>query len=159
MRTLPLSSAALALVAVSACSIFSGRPDPRWAGYREWTPVIRGLTGDPDEQLDDAHEAAAGYRNVFVNDVGRETMLGDGPYVYPVGTVIVKEQFPDEASWRADTDPTLTVMLKVSAGEGEETWHWATGWNGAAPNRFCANCHDHVEEDDFVFTNGSVLGS
>lgn len=149
---------ALAALTISSCTLFSGEPDPRWSGYRSWTSVVRGLHGDPNDELDGVHEAAEGYRNVWVNDVGKAMLLGDGPYTYPVGTVVVKEQFGDEASWRADTDPTITVMLKVAAGQGPETWHWAVGANGAGPNRFCSKCHDNVEDDDFVFTNGAFLG-
>lgn len=157
MRT-PTILCLLAAAAVSSCTLFQGQPDPRWASYKTWTSVVRGLHGDPEGDLDGVHEAANGYRNVWVNDVGREMLLSDGPYEYPVGTVVVKEQFGSEASWQADRSPQLTVMLKVAAGEGADTWHWAVGTGGAGPDRFCSKCHDNVEEHDFVFTNGAFLG-
>ncbi len=145
-------------IAISSCTLFRGEPDPRWSDYRSWTSVVRGLHGDPSESLDGVHEGENGYRNVFVNAVGKDMLLGDGPYSYPVGTVIVKEQYSTESSWQADQAPAVTVMLKVAEGPSADTWNWAMGSNGAGPNGFCSKCHDNVEDDDFVYTNGAFLG-
>lgn len=157
MRT-PLIVGSFFAIAISSCTLFSGEPDPRWVDYKSWTSVVRGLHGDPSESLDGVHEGENGYRNVFVNNVGKEMLLGDGPYAYPIGTVVVKEQYSTEAGWQADTSPTVTVMLKVGEGEGADTWNWAVGTGSAGPNGFCSKCHDNVDDDDFVFTNGAFLG-
>ncbi|MFK7740048.1 MAG: cytochrome P460 family protein [Planctomycetota bacterium] len=150
--------ASLLALSISACTLFQGEPDPRWSDYRSWTSVAKGLTGDDTGSLGGVHRGEEGFRNVWVNDTGKQMLLSDGPYIYPVGTVIVKEQFGSKSAWERDTSPDLTVMVKVQEGEGEDTWHYAVGWNGAGPDRFCSDCHEAVEEDDFVFTNGYFLG-
>ncbi len=133
--------------------------DERWADYRNWTKVTEGnpSTG-ASPALGTVHKGPEGYRDVFVNDVGRAMLIGDGPYDFPEGTVVVKEQYDDKAAWEAGTDPDLTVSVKVGDAKGtpKEDWIWAAGYKDeAGPNEFCSSCHTaavSLNQSDYVFS-------
>lgn len=149
-----------ALFIVSACSTLSSRePDARWADYREWRKASEiPSTGDPSGLTSTVHAGAEGYRDVYVNATGESVMLGDGPYVYPVGTVIVKTQFKNKTAWEAQKNPDMTIAVKASEGTGVDTWLWADSYTGTADkNGFCSGCHTAASKDDFIFTNGAFI--
>lgn len=134
--------------------------DTRWADYKSWTKVGDGDTGDPTNFLGNLHKGPDGYRSVFVNDVGAEVLQGDGPYVYPVGTVVVKEQFDNKADYEADRKAGHTVSLKVSddAANDSDNWIWADSYKATAKaSQFCSGCHTIAAGDDFVFTNQKLI--
>ncbi|MEM7377319.1 MAG: cytochrome P460 family protein [Pseudomonadota bacterium] len=166
MNTKTLGLAALAgaaAVVITACASL-GTPDPQWADYKTWTKVTEGkvTTGDPTGVLGGVHEGAEGYRDIFVNNTGVDTLMGSAPYNYPIGTVLVKEQYPTEAAWAAQKKPNLTIMVKVADDSSNPmtNWAWSPSYTKAAgASNFCAGCHAVALQNDFVFTNGDFLAS
>jgi len=137
-------------------------PDERWANYKSWTKVTEGKTGtgDPTGYIGNVHKGPEGYRDVYVNAVGEEALTGTAPYNFPAGTVIVKEQFDDQASWESGSKPGLTVSLKVADSDAPASanWIWADSYKGTAgESAFCAGCHTIAQGSDFVFTHGDFL--
>jgi len=144
-------------VILGACASL-GEPDERWANYQPWTKITEGrvITGNPIGLTAEVHMSTKGYREVFVNEVGRETMQGSAPYNYPAGTVIVKEQYKNKAAWEAQSSPQLTIMVKIADSDNPqaENWIWATGYQeSAGANAFCSGCHTAAVRSDFAFTN------
>ncbi|MFK7996622.1 MAG: cytochrome P460 family protein [Granulosicoccus sp.] len=139
--------------------------DPRWADYKNWTQVTADevSTGNPTNFLGGVHMGDEGYREVYVNDIAKETLYGSAPYNYPEGSVIVKEQYANKADWEAGRNASHTVSIKVSASESSDKrdWMWADSFKGVAKeSEFCAGCHSIAElrvQGDFVFTNGDFL--
>jgi hypothetical protein len=155
------------LAAGCASVPFLAKPDPRWADYKSWTRITDGEPSTGASQaLGGVHMGPEGYRDVYVNDVGLAMLTGNGPYDFPEGTVIVKEQFPDKAAWEASKGEAVTVSLKVADGEGirAEDWNWAAGYKGRAqahiadPN--CVACHTAavaLNKSDYVFSVPAYL--
>lgn len=139
--------------------------DPRWADYKNWTRVTvdEPSTGNPTGFLGGVHMGEEGYREVYVNDIGKETLYGTAPYNYPEGSVIVKEQYASKADWEAKRKAAHTVSIKVASSEeiSKENWMWADSYKGVAKNsEFCAGCHSIAQvrgEGDYVFTHGDFL--
>ena len=152
----------VALITLTGCVVMAcakiGKIDERWSNYSSWTMLTKDkvITGDPTGTLGDVHEGFKGYREVYINDIGLAVNQGDAPYRYPIGTVLVKEQYKDKAAWSTKKTPNLTIMVKVSDidEEEEENWRFSTGLNKmASKNTFCFDCHAAVLGDDMVFTN------
>jgi len=163
-----LRIAALALgttVFISGCATLTAPfrdADERWADYKSWKMVNEGVpgTGDPTGFLGNVHMGSEGYRNVYVNAAGSEMLLAEGPYDYPVGTVVVKEQFKNKADWEAGKNAAHTVSVKIADNEGtsKDDWAWADSYKGTAgESAFCSGCHTIAASSDFVFTNGEFL--
>ena len=158
-KSLKIVGAAVAIGAVVAgCASIGGEPDAQWADYKNWTKITEGRvsTGDPTGFLGGVHAGPSGYRDIFVNDVGLATNQGSAPYNYPVGTVLVKEQYKNEAAWKAGDSPGITIMVKVAESTSPDAANWAytPSYTGkAGPNQFCAGCHSIAAESDFVFTH------
>ena len=129
--------------------------DERWKNYKNWTQVNDEPTSGASPGMGATHKGPTGYRLVFVNDVGKDVLLGDGPYQYPKGTVVVKEQYDTLAAAKAGSDPQVMVSLKVStASGGADDWQWAEGLKAtASDNAFCSGCHGLPLAQDFVFSN------
>lgn len=166
MKTTTLSICTLAATGalLAGCASLDpfAEPDPRWADYTSWTKVLDGNTGDPTGFIGSVHEGSEGYRNVYVNAVGEETLLGDAPYDYPAGTVVVKEQFASREDWEAGNDPAVTVSVKETASDTpvRENWIWADSYTATAgDSAFCSGCHGIAAANDFVFTNGEFIAS
>ena len=143
-------------------------PDPRWADYKGWTRVNDEPSTGQSPGLGAVHKGAEGYRVVYVNDVGRDTILSagdaDGDYDYPEGTVVVKEQYDDEAAYLAGAaagEVDITVSLKVAETEDRAAnWRWATGYTASADDSaFCSGCHQIPIAKDFVFSNANYLAA
>jgi len=159
--------AALSVVVITGCGAVSSvtapfrDADTRWAEYKTWAKVSDGETGDPTNFLGNLHKGPDGYRSVYVNDIGESVLLGDGPYEYPVGTVVVKEQYDSQADYEADRKAGHTISLKVSddAANPKDNWIWADSYKATAgASNFCSGCHTIAAKDDFVFTNKALLG-
>lgn len=136
--------------------------DPRWADYKSWTKVneLEPGTGDPTGFLGGLHFGEEGYRDVYVNDVAKDVLLGGAPYNYPEGSVIVKEQYASQADWEAGRKASHTISVKATASDtlSKEDWIWADSFKGkAGESAFCSGCHSIVAGTDFVFTNGDFL--
>lgn len=159
-RLIQLASVVTVSIVITACSALGSKTaDPRWADYKTWTKISEGRvsTGDPTGFVGTVHKGPKGYRDIFVNKVGIATNQGSGPYVYPVGTVIVKEQYTNKAAWEAQKKPGFTAMIKVSesAAPSADNWAWSDGYTSKAKAKyvFCSACHAIGAKDDFTFTN------
>jgi len=146
---------------LSACAT-GGEADSRWANYKSWTKIHnQPITGDHTGFLGGLHRGESGVRQVFVNDIGLSVATGSGPYSYPVGTVIAKEQYKDQAALDGGKNPGLTVMVKVSdnAENPVENWAWSRGYNATAKvdDAFCSSCHTIAAGSDYAFSNGTSL--
>jgi hypothetical protein len=144
-------------VGLTACATF-GTADNRWVEYKTWTKITEGRvsTGDPTGFVGTVHAGPKGYRDIYVNKAALATNQGSAPYNYPIGSVLVKEQYKDKAAWEAQKSPDLTIMVKVAASDSPSVanWKFAAGYTGTAEdNAFCAGCHSIVAQNDFVFTN------
>lgn len=148
---------------ISGCAAY-GTADERWAEYRSWTKITEGRvsTGDPTGFVGNVHAGPKGYRDIFVNKIGIATNQGSAPYNYPVGSVLVKEQYKDKAAWETQKSPDLTIMVKIGSSDNPDVsnWAFAPGYTDtAAANDFCAGCHTIAQKDDFVFTNEDFFKS
>ena len=162
--TVKYVGAAIAVgVLVAGCAaLLPGDPDERWVDYKSWTKLTDGKvgTGDPTGFIGNVHKGPEGYREVYVNDIGKEALEGSAPYNFPAGTVVVKEQYKNEAAWQADKGGELTISLKMTGSDApnKDNWVWAAGYTGTAEkNAFCSGCHSIATATDFVFTNGDFL--
>lgn len=166
MSKFKVGIAALSVFVIAGCGAYSAvtapfkSADTRWADYKTWAKVSDGETGDPTNFLGNLHKGPEGYRSVYVNAIGEDVLLGDGPYKYPVGTVVLKEQFDSEADWKADRKAGHTISVKVSddAANPADNWIWADSYKATAKaSQFCSGCHTIAAKDDFVFTNQALL--
>lgn len=147
----------------TACAIGGGGdPDPRWADYKSWTKVnTTPITGDHSNFLGGMHEGTRGVRQVFVNSTGQAAALGGAPYSYPVGTVILKEQYSSQSALDSGRNPGVTIMVKVSddAANPAENWAWSRGFGRSArvDDGFCSGCHTIAAASDYSFSNAESL--
>ncbi len=139
-------------------------PGPElWEGYKNWTKITKEPnTGDPTGFLSKKHGGIKAYRDIFVNEVGREAYLNQ-QFPLPEGTVIVKEAFKNEEAWKAQKKPELTVMVKLAEGSNPDTgnWQWFMGASGSEKmsgtgmdtkwGKFCGSCHAYGQQADFTF--------
>lgn len=150
--------AAASLVAGCASIGLGGDPDPRWADYASWSKVTDGETGDPTTFIGKVHAGPTGYRNVYVNVQAKEKIDTSDPRQFPVGSVLVKEQFKSKAAWESGKGGAVTVALKVSddaPAPGSGNWIWADSLTGTAKeSAFCSGCHTIALKHDFMFTGG-----
>ena len=170
-----LSVLKVAIIAGVSSTVLAGcasvnpfsKPDERWADFESWTKITEGHgepTGDPSNLLGPVHKGENGYRDVYVNDIGKDVLMGEPPYNFPEGTVVVKHQFDNKADWEAGKNGEVTVSLK-SADNGQrskDNWTWAAGYKSkAGPSDFCANCHtaaiSPLFDSDYVFTTADFF--
>jgi len=146
---------------ITACSTLGFRQaDDRWADYKNWIQITEGrpTVGDPTGYSGTRHFGTEGYKEVYVNDIGSDVLTSNGPYVFPVGTVLVKEQYENRNAWLEQKDSYITVSLKVDNQPNKANWIWADGFTSKAKeSTFCLGCHSHAYEDDFVFTTERFL--
>lgn len=152
-----------------ATSLNSHKAGPElWKGYKNWTKITKKPnTGDPTGFLSKKHGGVKAYRDIFVNDTGIEAYQNQ-KFPLPEGTVIVKEAFKNEAAWKAQSKPELTVMVKLATGSNPDTgnWKWFMGASGSDKmsgtgmdtkwGKFCGSCHAFGQQADFTFM--STLG-
>jgi hypothetical protein len=162
-----LSGVVAASILVASCSTLTApfkEADARWADFKSWTKVteLEPSTGNPTGFLGGVHMGDEGYRDVYVNDIGKETLFGSAPYNFPAGTVIVKEQFANEADWQAGRKAAHTISVKVAASDtlAKNNWIWADSYKGTAgESAFCSGCHSIAAKDDYMFTHGDFLAT
>lgn len=161
-----VGSASVFLAGCASVNPFS-KPDERWADFESWTKITEGHgepTGDPSKLLGVVHKGENGYRDVYVNEVGKDVILGGAPYNFPVDTVVVKHQFDNKADWEAGKNGEVTVSIKAAddGTRNRDNWIWAAGYKGkAGPSDFCANCHtaaiSPLFDSDYVFTTAEFF--
>lgn len=96
------------------------------------------------------------YAVVYVNDIAVKPMFGEGPPVFPVGSVIVKEKLPTRES---TTPELLTVMIKREKGfnPGNGDWQYLVADGDARGIRQrdnvenCRQCHETRKHNGYVF--------
>ena len=160
-----LGAAVAVSVLLAGCSTLTAPfkdADPRWADFKSWTKVteLEPSTGNPTGFLGGLHQGDEGYRDVYVNDIAKEVLLGSAPYNFPAGSVIVKEQFASKEDWEAQRKPGHTISVKATASDqlAKENWIWADSYKGTAgESAFCSGCHSIAAKDDYVFTHGDFL--
>lgn len=155
-------STSLVLAGCSSLTAPYADADPRWADFKSWTKVteLAPSTGNPTGFLGGLHQGDEGYRDVYVNDIARDVLLGSAPYNFPGGSVIVKEQFANKADWEEGRKASHTISVKVVDSDRlvKENWLWADSYKGkATESAFCSGCHSIAAKNDFVFTNGDFL--
>jgi len=142
-----------------------------YSDYETWYKITKDApnTGDPTGFLDGKHRGVTAYRDVYINKIGEAVNKGTAPYKYPVGTMIVKEEYKDEVAWRKQANPRIKLMVKLEQGKSPETGDWgyasklnaskiATGTSSKA--KFCTRCHIFVAaQGDYVFMNSDLLRS
>jgi len=140
-----------------------------YSDYKSWYRITKDApnTGDPTGFLDGRHRGVRAYREVYVNEIGEAVNRGTAPYKYPEGSMIVKEEYKDEAAWKEGKKPKIKLMVKLKEGTSPETGDWgyasklkakkvATGTSGKA--KFCTSCHVFVAgQGDYVFMNSDFL--
>lgn len=103
------------------------------------------------------------FRNVYVNDIGKNALLGSKTAAFPVGSVIVREAIPDIGP---RTPNVIDVMVKRPIGFNPKTGDWEfIVFDGqgnfkkvTGPDNACAKCHLRQAKSDFVFRDGLAAG-
>ena len=157
-----IMAACVLLVSCSTLTAPFKEADPRWADFKSWTKAteLAPGTGNPTGFLGGVHLGEEAYRDVYVNDVAKQALLGSGPYNLPAGSVIVKEQFASKADWEEGRRAAHTISLKVAQTDelSKDNWIWTDSYKGTAGQRaFCSGCHSDAAKSDFVFTTGDFL--
>lgn len=165
--SIQLGGVVVASLLVASCSTLTApfkEADARWADFKTWTKVtdLEPSTGNPTGFHGNQHMGDEGYRDVYVNDIGKDALMGSAPYNFPAGTVIVKEQFANKANWEAGRKAAVTVSVKATASDtvAKDNWIWADSYKGTAgESAFCSGCHTIAAKDDYVFTHGDFLAT
>jgi hypothetical protein len=160
-RIIAVAAGICSIAVLTGCAALNigGSADPRWAEYKTWTKVTDGETGDPTNFIGNVHAGPTGYRNVYVNDEGLDTINVSDARSFPVGTVLVKEQFKSKSAWESGKGGAVTVGLKVAGGADDapsaDSWIWADSLKATPKaNAFCSGCHTIAQKHDFMFTGG-----
>jgi len=162
-RTTIIISVAAAVILAGCTS--SGSDDPNatateaYEGYADWQRVnVETISGDATGLLGRAHEGSTGFREVYVNAVGREVSFGEANAPYPEGTIIVKESYGSNSGEKGSLSG-ITIMAKREPGYDPEHGNWEyinlranmkVQAQGALSG--CISCHAAAERD-FVFTD------
>lgn len=160
MKPIQLFINTLILLLIASVSL-AADPDS-WADYKSWTALNKQpITGDHTGFLGNLHRGAEGVRMVYVNDIGLAASQGSAPYSYPIGTIIVKEQYKNMKRFTDGKKPGHTIMVKVSddAANPAENWAWSRGLKKKAKtdDAFCSACHTVAAGNDYVFSNAETL--
>ena len=154
----------LCLILVFAC-LSTGDADRRatvddFAQYTSWYKVNEEtVTGDETGLLGPAHAGAQGFREVYINDLGKGVSDGNSDLPYPQGTIIVKESYGKASDGGKGQLTGITVMVKQDEEYDPENGNWE--YLNVSPNMkvtaqgkigMCINCHA-AAEDDYVFTD------
>ena len=152
----------LAIVTTGCAGLGGGEADARWADYKSWKKIhAKPITGDHTKFLGGRHQGTKGIRQVYVNAIGLDASLGEAPYKYPIGTVIVKEQYSSQSAFDAGKKPGTTIMVKVAENSPNpaHNWAWSRGYGKEAKveDGFCSGCHTIALANDYVFSNATSL--
>jgi len=135
-----------------------------WKDYKSWYKVTKEPnTGDPTGFLDKKHKGTEAMRDVFINDKGKPTNIGEAEFPYPEGTILVKEAYKNQKAYMDQKKPELTIMVKMAAGSSPSTndWMFYMGGDGKLSGtgmeskwgNFCGSCHINAIATDFNFMN------
>jgi hypothetical protein len=144
----------------------AGEPVKEIAGYRSWTKVNAEPQLMPDRVAtlcapitalrvaNNPHQNK--YLTVYVNELGRNAMLGQLRPVFPEGSVIVKEKLAKKTS---QTPELMTVMIKRGKGfnPGSGDWEYmvvdgsGTKVLDQGKLKDCQACHELNAGTGYVF--------
>lgn len=140
-----------------------GTTTDMFSDYMSWTKVNREtITGDATGVLGPAHEGAKGFREIYVNDLGKPVYFGEMAYPFPVGTIIVKESYNEDNGMKGILK-NLTVMVKKTSGYDPANGDWE--YIMASPTfdvmdqgkiGMCIGCHSAEKDKDFTFWNSKM---
>ncbi len=130
--------------------------------YQGWMKVNQTtITGDETGVLGPAHEGAKGFREIYINDIGKAVAYGEADYPYPMGTIIVKESFKAKEGGKGKLD-SITIMVKREDGYDRENgnWEYVNADDELQISRqgqigMCIGCHSAASGRDFVFWDSS----
>ena len=134
-----------------------------FAGYQSWTKVnSETITGDITGVLAGAHERSKGFREIYVNDIGKPVEFGEADYPYPVGSIIVKESYKNKNGSKGALS-NLTIMVKRESGYSSDYGDWEyimTDSKGSIKSQgamgSCIACHATGSDKDFTFINSEM---
>ncbi|HEV7681380.1 MAG TPA: cytochrome P460 family protein [Pyrinomonadaceae bacterium] len=143
----------------------SEHPLAQFANYRQWTlvnptPVMMDLRtailcGRPTLPDDNPNPHSTRYISVYVNQLGRESMMTRLKPEFPQGSIIVKEKVNDP---RAKNPELLTAMVKREKGYNPESGDWeyfvldgsASTIKAQGKIEKCQTCHVNSKDTDYV---------
>ena len=161
-KIISMTVAVASLLVLMTCATTDADRTPAAAfdGYQNWTMVnMATIAGDATGVLGSAHEGAAGFREVYVNEIGRSVALEEADYPFPEGTVVLKEAYRADGSGNKGALSNLTIMVKRESEYDPENGDWEyimTTSTGAVQAQgklqMCIGCHWAASDTDFVFT-------
>lgn len=110
-----------------------------------------------------------GARRIFINEIGTNVEVseqnGQTRWVYPVGTIIVKENYA--VAEPGEDDEPMVRFAMVKAPEEERSrggWLWvredyAGGEEVVFDNEFCIACHSDANEEQTLAGAGNANGA
>jgi len=135
----------------------------KFSDYRNWTKVNQNtITGDETGVLGPAHERARGFREIYINEIGKPVAYGASDYPYPEGSVILKESFSEKDGGKGKL-ASITIMIKREEGYDPDNGNWeyinASGdfkISRQGKIGMCIKCHSVMSEKDFTFWDSSL---
>lgn len=134
-----------------------------FSDYMNWSKVNQmTITGDETGVLGPAHERAKGFREIYVNEIGKPVAYGEMDYPYPEGSVLLKESFKEKNGEKGDLS-SITVMVKREEGYDPENGNWEYinadsdfKISGQGKIGMCIGCHSVMSEKDFTFWDSTL---
>ena len=94
-------------------------------------------------------------RGIYINDIGTSVQKNESAtparYVYPAGTILVKENYENI---EGSVPETLTIMIKAPGDErASADWIWLVKYTETgeeeliAKSEFCINCHSSANSE------------
>lgn len=134
-----------------------------FSNYLNWEKVNNEvITGDVIGILGPAHQRAQGFREIYVNDIGKEVSSGEKSYPYPSGSIILKESFKADNGKKGDL-ADITIMVKREDGYDPENGNWEYFMANSQLKvskqgkiGMCIGCHSAVSSTDYTFWDSSL---
>ena len=131
-----------------------------FSDYTGWSKVsMATISGDRTGSLGPAHGGPTGFREVYVNSVGKPVSDGAASLPYPLGTILVKETYKTEGGQKG-TLKDITIMVKRESGYDTMNSDWeylnvssTLKIKSQGSIKMCINCHAVAMVDDYIFTS------
>ena len=131
-----------------------------FSDYSSWNKVnAEPVTGDTTGFLEKVHGGPTGFREVFINAVGKPTSDGKVDLPYPTGTILVKETYKSDNGAKGKLKD-LTIMVKRDPGYDSDNGDWEYLMVTASLRirsqgriNMCIDCHAAGVMDAYVFTS------
>jgi hypothetical protein len=127
---------------------------------QKWSKVNKELiTGDMFGALAEAHLGPEGFRQVYINSIGKAVSMGKADFPYPVGTFVMKEAFENAGGTPGDL-AAYTIMVKRGDSYDPANGNWEYLMFNPAKEvmaqgkiDMCIGCHAAVADKDYVFND------